>query len=64
MEIMNAKELEESIHRRIKEEKFENMIRIQLEKIKNRMREGKKDVLWIFSDSVYYHNDMEKKLVA
>lgn len=61
MEIINAKELEMSIHNKLKEDKYEEMLSIQMKKIEENMKNGRKYVVWIFSDKEYYHNNMEKK---
>lgn len=43
-----------------KEEKFDTMVKIQENFIKENMKEGRKSVIWIFSDKEYYHNDLER----
>lgn len=60
MEIINAKELEKSVHNEVKENKFEKMLSIQMGKIKDNMKMGRNSVVWVFSDIEYYHNDLEK----
>ena len=60
MDIINAKEMEKSVHNDVKENKFNQMVDIQNKFIKERMQSGEKSVIWIFSDKEYYHNDLER----
>jgi len=40
--------------------KFEEMLSIQESFIAKQMKEGKRSVIWIFSDKEYYLNELEK----
>lgn len=43
-----------------KEEKFSQMVEIQEGFIKENMKKGERQVIWIFSDKEYYNNSLEK----
>lgn len=59
--IMNAQVKLNNIQAQLKKEKFEQMIKIQQEKIENIMRGGEyRSVVWIFKDKEYYHNTLER----
>lgn len=61
MEIMNAKELENKVHNTEKEQKFEQMVEHQQKIIEECMKDGHKDVLWIFSDKDYFTTDCQRQ---
>lgn len=52
-------ELEKATHEKLKAEKFEKMMDIQRTKIIESVQDGKKSVIWVFSDKGYCHNDLE-----
>lgn len=54
-----AAEREKATHERLKAEKYQKMIDIQQTKIDRMMQTGKKSVIWIFSDKLYYNNGFE-----
>lgn len=55
-----AAELEKITREKLKSEKFEKLMDIQRTKISESMQDGKKSVIWVFSDKGYYHNDLER----
>lgn len=61
MEIINLHELEKKIHADAKEERFKEMVEIQLTFIKEGMKDKEKKATWIFYDKDYYtYKDLEQ----
>jgi aromatic ring-opening dioxygenase LigB subunit len=44
-----------------KQVKFDKMVKIQEKFIKENMADGKRSVLWIFSDKEYYNTNFERQ---
>jgi peptidase E len=61
--MIHAKDYNSIIQGR-KERKFKVMLNTQEDFIKENMQEGKRNVVWIFSDPEYYCNSSEKQWYA
>ena len=55
-----AKALEQAIHEKTKQEKFDSMIKWQIDSIRNSMAEYRNGCNFIFDDSTQYRRDFEQ----
>jgi hypothetical protein len=57
---MTAQELQNKVCQTEKENKYKDMVKIQMRFIKEEMERGGHSVIWIFSDMEYYTNNLQK----
>ncbi len=59
--IKPAHELQKAIHEKVKQEKFDSILRMQIEAIENSMSEFRNNIRFYFADSEQYRRDFEKQ---
>lgn len=57
---MTAKELQNKVCQTEKENKYKDMVKIQMRFIKEEMERGGHSVIWIFSDREYYTSPLQR----